>query len=381
MKTYAQVENSIAGFAAEVGKGVREHPRIERKELEAQINAALGPVQERLSELRKSHPDPLTGGDPIGADSIRDALEPLLEGRIGEKRDLASLTKEGAKRYARKVPPGWADAKNKLEPDCYGDLAIWLDAIAKAKNDAKPVILVTEDRKKDWWWEHAGKTIGPQPQLVEEMQEVAHQKFWMYMLGPFMEEASKFLGIELEDAERKDVMRAGSAAQHKRLVINDYLSAFEPDHGFTTLGGRFNSYLSKEVSPNQIVYTSPEELGSGSFASPGWPVRQGWVDRVEVGEESALLTVEWRPNLIDFGPQRPANRLICDVRAPDGASHLAARRDTTFNAAFRYPDNFEGVEEADSGPYSYSWFFQAAGSDDGGEEIASGIFEIPSASA
>lgn len=161
--------------------------------------------------------------DPLGSDTVRDALEPLLAGRIGEPRDLAELAKEGAKRYGRKVPPGWADEK-KPDPERYGDLAIWLDVIERAKADDKPVILVTEDRKEDWWWIRSGKTIGPQPQLVEEMQKKARQKFWMYTLGPFMEEAAKYLNIELKDAERDDVERAESAAQRKHVFLSDYVS-------------------------------------------------------------------------------------------------------------------------------------------------------------
>jgi len=380
MKTYAEVEEAIKGFATAVGKEVREHPRLDREDLEGRITKALAPVKRHLDKLRDGHPDPLTDGDPLGADTVRDALEPLLAGRVGEPSDLADVAKDGSKRYAHKVPPGWADEK-KPDPERYGDLVIWLDVIDRAKDEDKPVILVTEDRKEDWWWIRNGKTIGPQPQLVEEMQEKADQRFWMYTLGPFMEEAAKFLGIELKDAERDDVERAESAAQREHLVLSDDLTRrFDPGMTFATFGGTGARLpLASGIAPGQIVYTSPEKLRQGSFVSPGWPVNQGWMARVEVGEESALLAIEWQPNFLStLGQQRPVNRLLCRVSGPDGVPHAAIRRGTNFSAAFRYPDNFEGAEAAEPGSYSYSWYFRSADQDDLGEEVASGIFEIPS---
>lgn len=374
MKTYSEVEEAIESFATAVGKEVREHPRLDREDLERRITKALAPVRRHLDKLRDGHPDPLSDGDPLGADTVRDALEPLLAGRIGDPRELTELVKSGAKRYELKVPPGWAD-KKKPEPERYGDLAIWLDVIDRAKAEAKPVILVTEDRKEDWWWIRNGETIGPQPQLVEEMQTVAGQMFWMYTLGPFMEEAAKFLGIELNDAERDDVERAESAAQRKHILLSDYVTSFDPDTTFETFRA---TPLASGFAPGQIVYGSPETLRPGSFVSPKWPLNQGWVDRVEVGEESALLAIEWQPNLLAVGLQRPANRLHCTVKGPDGMPHTAVRRGTNFSAAFRYPDNFDGAEVAAPGSYSYSWYFQTADKEGPGEEVSSGLFEIPS---
>lgn len=377
MTTYAEVEEAIKSFASGVGKEVREHPRLDREDLERRITKALSPIKRHLDKLREGHPDPLTDGDPLGSDTVRDALEPLLAGRVGKPRDFAELAKEGAKRYGRKVPPGWADEK-KPEPERYGDLAIWLDVIDRADTDKKPVILVTEDRKEDWWWIRNGKTIGPQPQLVEEIQKKAGQKFWMYTLGPFMEEAAKFLNIELKDTARDDVKRAGSAAQRKHVVLTDYLTAFDPDATVGTFGASdaLRPLARGAIAPGQVLYTPPEILRQGGLA--GWQFSPGWVARVEVGEESALLAIEWQPKLLSLGQQRPANRLLCRVIGPDGVPHSAVRRGTNFSAAFRYPDNFEGAEAAEPGSYSYAWYFQITTEDGLGDEISSGIFEIPS---
>lgn len=379
MTTYAEVEEAIEGFASAVGKELREHPRLDREDLERRITKALAPVKRHLDSLREGHPDPLTDGDPLGSDTVRDALEPLLAGRIGKPRDLGQVAQEGVKRYAHKVPPGWADEK-KPEPERYGDLAIWLDVIDQARTDSKPVILVTEDRKEDWWWIRKGKTIGPQPQLVEEVQKKAGQRFWMYTLGPFMEGAAKFLDIELKDTERDDVERAGSAAQRKHVILSDYLTAFDPETPVATFGasGAFPPLASGGIAPGQVIYTSPEMVQKGGIVSPGWRLSQGWVARIDVGEESALLAIEWQPKLLSIAPQPSANRLLCRVIGPDGVPHAAVRRGTDFSAAFRYPDNFEGAEVAEPGSYSYSWYFRSATEDGLGDEISSGVFEIPS---
>ncbi|WP_204277464.1 PIN-like domain-containing protein, partial [Escherichia coli] len=68
---------------------------------------------------------------------------------------LAVLKKEGEDRYAKKIPPGYKDAKKDAgEFDKYGDLIIWKDMIGKAKADKRPILFISDDAKEDWWWIH-----------------------------------------------------------------------------------------------------------------------------------------------------------------------------------------------------------------------------------
>ena len=63
----------------------------------------------------------------------------------------------------------------------------------KAKAVEKPIIVVTDDVKDDWWQEFHGAKVGPRPELVEEMLEYACQRFYLYTLSQFLDYASAFL--------------------------------------------------------------------------------------------------------------------------------------------------------------------------------------------
>lgn len=55
--------------------------------------------------------------------------------------------------------------------------------------EGSPVILVTSERKKDWWEEISGKTIGPRPELLKEAREVSGQRILIYQTERFLEHA------------------------------------------------------------------------------------------------------------------------------------------------------------------------------------------------
>ncbi len=55
-----------------------------------------------------------------------------------------------------------------------------------AKDKRLPTISVTDDKKEDWWWIFAGKTIGPRLELIEEMYNKVEVQFCMYKTDQFM---------------------------------------------------------------------------------------------------------------------------------------------------------------------------------------------------
>jgi len=132
-----------------------------------------------------------------GEDKIRDEITSLLNGKVGECYDnikLKEIYKEGETRYEERTPPGYKDGKGH-----YGDLVIWLQIIDKSKHDQKPIILVTDDRKEDWWWIHKGQTIDPRPELIQEFKsKTENQQFYMYKPDKFLEHARDFLRLEIE---------------------------------------------------------------------------------------------------------------------------------------------------------------------------------------
>jgi len=161
----------------------RAHPVIDiERELSA-LDVYQSDFEKRMAADRLKHPT-----DELAASFNR--VTELFAGCVGAKpteERLAAIRKEGEERYAKKIPPGFEDAKKSADAgDKFGDLIIWKELIEKAKTDKRPIIFVTDDGKSDWWHIHHGKKIGPHPYLVEEFLAATSQQFHIYELPQFL---------------------------------------------------------------------------------------------------------------------------------------------------------------------------------------------------
>ena len=58
--------------------------------------------------------------------------------------------------------------------------------------------LIIDDKKEDWWWDIKDETIGPRPELIEEMKsEAGISLFHMYNSERFMHYAKEYLRIRV----------------------------------------------------------------------------------------------------------------------------------------------------------------------------------------
>ena len=174
----------------------KQHPFLSEGAMKGFLESHAKLVQE-LGESKGSYLS------KIERDDIKDRLEDLLDGRVGngltndEALEVISL---GQVRYSQKVPPGYKDAKkggdsevldDKLKP--FGDYIVWTQTIQKAKKDNVPVVFVTGDSKEDWWTIYSGKPLEPHPQLVDEFVQCVGRSFYMYLPEVFMEKANEYL--------------------------------------------------------------------------------------------------------------------------------------------------------------------------------------------
>lgn len=192
-KARRQLESDLANY--------RRHPLIDVQPLIEKIRFAFTNVKEELDKTEQKHPD-LIQNDPL-----MDKITTLLDGKVGlpyTSEKLEEIYKIGEKRYKEKVPPGYSDAK-KEGIEKYGDLILWFQIIDKYKEVKKPIIFVTDDGKEDWWYQFRGQRIGPQPQLVEEIVEIAKVSFYMYQTDPFMEYMQKHLKRKIEPKAIEEV--------------------------------------------------------------------------------------------------------------------------------------------------------------------------------
>ncbi|MFH1927238.1 MAG: PIN-like domain-containing protein [Chloroflexota bacterium] len=182
LKTQKKLEDQLRSFL--------KHPFIEVDRLLEKVRATFNEIEGELDERKQEHPDLPDGDD------LRDTITALLEGKVGSpysQKQLDEIYKRGKTRYERKIPPGYSDVKHKEGERVYGDLVLWLQVMDEAKETKKPVILVTDDGKEDWWLKFSGRTIGPRPELTHEMLSRAGVPFYMYQADQFMEHGRKYL--------------------------------------------------------------------------------------------------------------------------------------------------------------------------------------------
>jgi hypothetical protein len=158
-------------------------------------------------------------------DPIYEELSSLFKSKISkayDKKRLAEIYKEGKDRYEIKHPPGYQDEKNKKDINKYGDLILWFQIIDITKNEKKPAILITDERKNDWWWKiNDGRIMGPRYELVEEIKKVAQVSFHMYSSESFLSFGQKFLKEEVDSKALEEIQTIRNTYSNDNLHIQE----------------------------------------------------------------------------------------------------------------------------------------------------------------
>lgn len=95
----------------------------------------------------------------ISTDEYLKVLDEALSGKIGPQPTgsyLETMHTEAEERFKNKIPPGYADQKQKTIPECYGDYIAWKQLIDIASEKKCDVILATDDAKDNWWRREQG---------------------------------------------------------------------------------------------------------------------------------------------------------------------------------------------------------------------------------
>lgn len=142
---------------------------------------------------------------------------------VGEEYDYNQITEiieEGEFRYRNSIPPGYMDEADKTGFQKFGDLIIWKQILHYAKKIKKPIILITDDRKEDWWILRDKKTtLGPREELIDEIVTVSNVGFWMYDSSQFLEKSKIILDTKIDEeviseVKLKSVQWYGFTAEH-----------------------------------------------------------------------------------------------------------------------------------------------------------------------
>lgn len=170
-------------------------PPFFTSELHVELELTFSKVKSEVEHAIKRYKD------YFNEDPIFTQLCSLVEGKIGApftEEILKELYKTGEDRYRAKIPPGYEDERNKDGVKMFGDLILWKQIISKSKADKKSVILVTDERKTDWWWKiKDGRVIGPRHELVVEIMKEAGTQFHMYSSERFLEYGQIYLNEKI----------------------------------------------------------------------------------------------------------------------------------------------------------------------------------------
>lgn len=200
-KLNASLNSSIAQL-----RGNRIVPSALPDELDRTIRPSILEAQSKIQEAKDGYPKFLRD------DPILEKLLDLFDGAVGDDfsdEDKERIEHQAEKRKNNKIPPGYLD-DDKDEDRPYGDYYLWLQVIEHAKTAAKPIILVTSERKEDWWEKLSGKTTGPRPELAKEAKQFSGQRVLIYQTERFLELALQRLQQPINETAIEEI-RAVSA--------------------------------------------------------------------------------------------------------------------------------------------------------------------------
>ena len=134
-----------------------------------------------------------------------------------------TLYKEGEKRYANQVPPGYCDAKSKKDQgnrSLYGDLIVWRQTIKHSSDQKRNIIFVTDDHKQDWWDKVEGKHT-PRKELIKEFRQQTECDILIYDSSRFLEYAKQNKELKVS---KKTINEVSKVKLDDLIQINKYLN-------------------------------------------------------------------------------------------------------------------------------------------------------------
>lgn len=225
-KSYDGTINAIDSLKKDLDNA-RQHPFVSENTMN-KVREVFSLLCNELKENKSLHTK------RISDDEIQCSISSIFENSVGlpyTRKDLEKIIVEGEERYSQKIPPGFKDGAKSgdleiFSEKCrkYGDLIVWYQVIAKSKEADKSVILVTDDKKEDWWQKFKGKTVGPRPELVKEFRDETGNEFYMYQADRFLELARENLNERVSDSiveEIREVRRRDRMAykRNKELML------------------------------------------------------------------------------------------------------------------------------------------------------------------
>lgn len=196
---------TIADILAEWRERVGE-PDEELETLKATLTHAHDTLVDRISDLEERRGQ----RESTEGDLVLKRLVDVLKDRVGEPplpEQLEEDRKEGARRAAAKLAPGFNDAHKRGNP--FGDYLTWVQSLRMAAEArSSMVIFVTRDLGKEDWVEDVA-TFRPFPILTEDARQHGAK---LAIMSPteFLKLSHKILDLDVSD---ETIRAVGSVAR------------------------------------------------------------------------------------------------------------------------------------------------------------------------
>jgi PIN like domain len=227
--------------------------RYIRDEIHQKFEALVSEAKDGLDKRKDEH-ESLLKDDPH-----RERIAALFGNRVGGPPALDQQDEratEADKRYRLYIPPGYMDSKKPAKGvgHPYGDYFGWCEVLQHSKEKNRPAIVVTDERKPDWWLiDNDRKVVSPRPELISEFEAIVGKPFYLYTFDRFVQESHERLRKLPEDAvlEAKEREEFAPALVSDDLFLDDDLESDVPEaggedkRGATTSGGKPSQPKSK----------------------------------------------------------------------------------------------------------------------------------------
>ena len=249
-------------------------------------NKLIEEVRKGYDKIKKVVSDSKKSRIPFSpnTDSILEDLKKFYENRVGinfTQEEIEKLNKEGEIRFTNKTPPGYCDrSKEDVTKNKFGDLIIWKQIIEKSCKDKKNIILITDDRKEDWWLEVHGRTISPRKELYSEFLLETKQKILIYRPQVFMEYAKEHLKSGVDEKAMKEIIDVSESTEltHTHIPSSYKFSAedfakYTGTPGSSLVGDMANAGIPRAFTAEDFAkYTGiPGSSLVGNMANAGIP--------------------------------------------------------------------------------------------------------------
>ncbi|MDG6336335.1 PIN-like domain-containing protein [Glaesserella parasuis] len=248
-KDFDNGKNIINALPVSLNKHIDELIKSNRTVSKDLIDKIKNKLSETINEIVKNENDESEKVSYLNDEIINKILQ-YFENNIGDKfreEELEKILKMAEDRFAKKIPPGYKDENTKQGNSKYGDFFVWEQILRHGELTKLPIILITSERKEDWWEIKSGETIGLRSELKQEAWDRLQQHILVYQTENFLsivaeKESETKIVEEINDAIKevkqlnveKEII--GLRKFTKSQIVNKVEQSIEFNTEYTNIG-------------------------------------------------------------------------------------------------------------------------------------------------